>query len=387
MTTPLLTPQFYSELNQLIDDYKKDPKEAKLGLIYDLIQDRFQKADIFFEVPELDLLKFKLKKTPIDENHKVMMFLQEALNSSKNQEVSSSSNWENMLLQEPVKEIFAYLGEDFSKLQQLSKYFSKDFSIEALQASIVERHASELSVQQLIALAPFCGSFVKKLDLRNLEGLTDRQLASLVLAYPMLQALDLSGCYQITDGGLASLAKLDHLKALHLAGCREVTDQGLVLLAPLPHLQALDLSGCYQITDLGLALLAKLQQLQTLDLSFCTRIADRGLIELAKLQQLQTLNLSFCFQMTDQGLVSLAKLQQLQTLNLSFCSQITDEGLTQLAPLPHLQALDLSFCNQITDKGLQFLAQLANLQTLHLSGCDQITEEGLKSIKVKNIIH
>jgi predicted transcriptional regulator len=386
MPVPLLPPEFYSELNQLIDDYQKDPKEAKLDHMYDLIQDRFQQVDISSEAPELDRLRFKLKDAHVDENHKLMRFLQEALNSLESQEVPSSINWKNMLLQDPWKEIFAYLGEDLSKIQELSKHFSKDFSIEALQTSLVERYASKLSVQQLIALSQFCSSSVKKFDLRNLEGLTDRQLASLVEAYPMLQTLDLSGCYQITDKGLASLAKLEHLQTLHLSECREITDQGLVLLVPLPHLQALNLSGCYQITDQGLTLLAKLQQLQTLDLSFCTRIADQGLAFLAKLQQLQTLNVSFCSQITAQGLASLTQLKNLQTLNLSFCPQITDQELALLAPLLHLRELDLSFCNQITDKGLQFLFQLPNLQTLHLSGCTHITDNGLKSIKIKNII-
>lgn len=336
---PLL-PQFYSELNRLVDDYQKDPKEAKLDHIYDLIKDHFQTVDFFSETQELKQLSVKLKNAHVKENHKVMKFVQGALKfPTKRQKTAKEMeaiDWEKMLPQDIWKEILLYLGKDFSKIPFLSKSFQTLLQDTRLQASIVEKHTSELNVQQLIALSKSCGHLVKKLDLKHLKDLTDEQLTSLIKAYPNLQVLNLSFCKQISDEGLASLAQL--------------------------------------------------QNLQTLNLSMCNKITDQGLAYLAQLKNLQILNLAACTQITDQGLVSLTQLQKLKTLGLSGCYRIKDQGLKSLEQLQNLQTLTLTGCIQITDRGLAFLAQLKNLQALNLSNISRITENGLQLLKVKNII-
>lgn len=365
MAAPLLPHQFYPQLNQLVNDYRQAPKEEELEQIYDLIQDRLQKVDFSSEIQELSQLRVKLQDAHVEENHKVVQLLQEALDLPKRKaaigsQESQAIDWEHMLPKETWKEIFAYLGEDPVKMSFISKSMHELSQDPSIQALIIEKYTNRLSIEQLIERSKECGPFVKKLDLSHRKDLTDHQLASLIQAYPNLQTLNLSGCLQMTTQGLTAVAKLSQL-------------------------QFLDLSSCRQITDQGLATLTQLQNLRTLDLSRCLQITDQGLTSLIQLQNLRTLSLLRCTQITDQGLTSIAQLQKLRTLSLLGCLEITDQGLASLAQLPHLQTLDLSNCN-ITDQGLTFLAQLPHLETLYLSESNQLTEEGLRSIQVKNIL-
>lgn len=331
---PILPQQFYSDLNQLVDHYQKEHTEKELEQIYDLIQQRFQKVDLASEIQELKQLQVKLKEAHVEENNKVMKLLQEALNfpeskAEKGSQEVQSIDWEKMLPKEIWKEILTYL-EDLSKVPQLSKGFQRLSQDPSIQALIVERYVSRLSAQQLITLSQSCGSYVTKLDLSHLQGLTDTQLASLIQACPNLQTLNLTRCYQITDQGLASLSQLKQLQTLHLEECIVITDERLASLAQLKQLRTLNLTECDQITDEGLASLGQLRNLQRLNLKGCRKITDEGLASLTQLPQLQILNLTGCHKITDKGLVSLTQLKQLQTLDLSNCDKITNQGLTLL---------------------------------------------------------
>jgi hypothetical protein len=126
----------------------------------------------------------------------------------------------------------------------------------------------------------------------------------------VLRRLDLGGCSNITDAGLASLSSsLTGLQTLNLYGCRNITDAGLSSLSSsLTGLQKLSLSSCENITDAGLSSLSSsLTGLQTLDLEDCYKITDAGLSSLSSsLTGLQTLNLWGCDKITDAGLASAA---------------------------------------------------------------------------------
>src|SRR5215210_9338378 len=56
---------------------------------------------------------------------------------------------------------------------------------------------------------------------------------SAIAHFPELEVLDLSGCEQITDLGLASLVVAHRLRELNLTGCEEVTDDGMMYVAQL----------------------------------------------------------------------------------------------------------------------------------------------------------
>ena len=85
--------------------------------------------------------------------------------------------------------------------------------------------------------------------------LTDDDLLLIKEKLPELERLNLAGCGQLTDAGLAHLQSLTKLKQLNLSKCFELTDDGLVLLKSLKALQQLDLGWCEQLTDAGVNLL------------------------------------------------------------------------------------------------------------------------------------
>ena len=53
---------------------------------------------------------------------------------------------------------------------------------------------------------------------------------------PFLAAISLQNSANVSDCGLAALAKILPLRSLNLKGCREITDLGLAALKPLQRL-------------------------------------------------------------------------------------------------------------------------------------------------------
>jgi hypothetical protein len=97
---------------------------------------------------------------------------------------------------------------------------------------------------------------------------TDATLAKLaaVSELPGLEAVDLSGCGKVTDGGLPRLAALRGLKAVGLADT-QVTDAGLaVLFTRFSDLEAVSLSGAGRVTQAVVPYLARLRKLKLLAL-------------------------------------------------------------------------------------------------------------------------
>jgi hypothetical protein len=99
----------------------------------------------------------------------------------------------------------------------------------------------------------------------------------------------LTGGLQISDLGLAKLAKLTHLRRLNVSGAR-LTPAGLKVLAALP-LERLSLWNCAALDDAAANVLAEIPTLTTLDLSL-TAVTDRGLETLARLPNLRHLYLT-----------------------------------------------------------------------------------------------
>jgi internalin A len=98
-----------------------------------------------------------------------------------------------------------------------------------------------------------------------------------------------TGGLQITDLGLAKLAKLKNLRRLNVSGAR-LTSGGLKVLAGLP-LERLSLWNCAAIDDAAADVLAGIPTLANIDLSL-TAVSDKGLQALAKLPNLKSLYLT-----------------------------------------------------------------------------------------------
>jgi len=99
----------------------------------------------------------------------------------------------------------------------------------------------------------------------------------------------LTGGLQITDLGIAKLAKLKKLRRLDLSGAR-LTPEGVQMLSALP-LERLSLWASDSLDSGAVSTLARIPTLTSLDLSY-TKIDDQALQHLAKLPNLKQLYLT-----------------------------------------------------------------------------------------------
>jgi hypothetical protein len=96
-----------------------------------------------------------------------------------------------------------------------------------------------------------------------------------------------TGGIQLTDLGVAKLAKLTRLRRLDISGAK-ITPAGLQPLAKLPQLERLSLWNCTKIDDSAAPLLAALTTLKVLDLS-ATTVGDPAIERLSSLPKLERL--------------------------------------------------------------------------------------------------
>jgi hypothetical protein len=244
---------------------------------------------------------------------------------------------------------------------------------------------------------------------RLADTVADSDLAEIVFACPDLTAIDLRGCCNVTDEGLAHIANchphtidiglggveridtyrtglvapkgiaqsrcfFSQLTTLNLAYCENVSVAGICRMADsCHHLRSLTLEGCDHVTDSSLAdIAASYPRLNSLDVSWCSHITDAGIIKVALgCRQLAELQLGFCWSVTDYSVVIVAtNCRELRMLNLEYCYQITDEALSSAATWSkQLQTIRLRSCSEVTDSGL---AQL-------LLGCPRLRADRIIS--------
>ncbi|GKY95273.1 hypothetical protein MPSEU_000489400 [Mayamaea pseudoterrestris] len=181
---------------------------------------------------------------------------------------------------------------------------------------------------------------------------------------PNLLSLDMADCNDLTDAGMAKIAKFRKLVRLSLFCCN-ITDAGLGHLSQLTDLEVLNLD-CRLVTDDGLLPLRNLEKLKCLDV-FAGRITDIGCGHLANITSLESLELCGGG-VGDFGCRELAKLDKLETLNLAQNNRITNRGAVALGALTKLKTLNLSN-TRITSTALSFFSGLVQLQSLAIYGC------------------
>ncbi|XP_074287119.1 EIN3-binding F-box protein 1-like [Silene latifolia] len=180
---------------------------------------------------------------------------------------------------------------------------------------------------------------LRSVTVRNCPGLGDMTLAMLAKLCPHLQYVNFAGLPAITDAGLLSLVEScdagNGLVKVDLSGCINVTDDVIVSLAKTHGgtLEVLNLAGCGKVTDASLAAIANdCLVLSELDISKCG-ISDLGITSLARSKQLslQILALSGCSSVSDKCLPFLYKLgQSLMGLNLQNCNSISSSTIDML---------------------------------------------------------
>ncbi|KAK9822807.1 hypothetical protein WJX81_000986 [Elliptochloris bilobata] len=226
---------------------------------------------------------------------------------------------------------------------------------------------------------------VQSLDLSACRRVGDGALAALggTLALAGLRSLSLAGCEDVSDAGIAAVARLRALTHLDLRNCCKVTDASLLALAELPCLLSLDLSGCVAATERGIGALAARLRLSTLRLGGTSRVAtvqDGALRALAPMVSLTCLDMSGCTEVTDAGLGAIGALTRLHELCLWNCMRVSEAGLGVLRNLPHLEDLSLRGCQHLTDAAAPAVARLRALTRLDLRCCERFTGDQLRAL-------
>jgi hypothetical protein len=172
----------------------------------------------------------------------------------------------------------------------------------------------------------------------------------------------------MTDAVLARLADQDRLAGLDLSGSRQVTDAGIAHLARMTNLRRLNLTGT-NVTDRGLAVLRDLPQLRAFEMTWTRGLSDAGAAHLAACDRIESVNLMGSA--TGDGVIAaLAGKPALRRLHTG--RLVTDAGVHALVRIPTLARRDpaapfhLLVDGPITDAGAGVLAQLEGLADLNL---------------------
>lgn len=204
-------------------------------------------------------------------------------------------------------------------------------------------------------------------------GITDRSLAALAASAPQLRFLDLRGCSQVGDRGLAHLRAMKSLRVLRLSG-QQVTDASMAILRSFDRLGAITIEES-AITDAGLKLLGELP-LEEINLGRCYGITDAGLRHLKTLKGLRQLGIRGV-PLDGSGLRHLGGCDKLVRLKLVETG-ITDAAIEHLRGLKSLARLELRQ-TQVTDAAIEVLGRMKTLEFLDLSQTG-VTEEGVKRL-------
>jgi internalin A len=177
---------------------------------------------------------------------------------------------------------------------------------------------------------------------------------------------------QVTGSGCAKLSGLASLHTLRLTDS-PITDDGAKGIGDLKQIRTLHLDGPLvlpkdktvriQISDAGLAEVARCQSLRRLSLARTTTIRGEGLRELAKLPNLIELNLDGSA-IQPRALPEVSETKSLRVLGLAR-TQLTGDGLKTLTTLKDLRSLDLEG-SKLNDAGMSDIAFLRTVSDLNL---------------------
>lgn len=210
--------------------------------------------------------------------------------------------------------------------------------------------------------------------------------------------LDFDGSVELTDAGMACLARLPMLEELNLSGPRgRITDRGLNVLQGLPRLRRLQMCWQPHISDVGACVLERCAALESVDL-MGTNTGDGAIAALAGRPALRRLKTG-C-QVTDAGLALLQRIPAFSVwsggdaevglmhfeggpTSLLVDGPFTDAGLAELAALQGIDSLSLFWhSTAFTGKGLASLAALPHLTFLGCDGkrCDDTAMRAISGI-------
>lgn len=258
----------------------------------------------------------------------------ERLSANENFQSVSSSDSKLERPKNKIGQLFSSFRTSLSRT--LSKGSTRVTSIKSLRQS--EKSSLDVTtscVEHILDLQDsdlaIIFSRVDPLDLIKLQRVCRRWSALLKQSF-MWRSLDLRPHFRIVNkDSLPFLAQLagSNLQKLDLSGCWEVSDDDLKSIATLcPNLACLSVSNCWKISDAGIACIAKDSvNLKELDLSYCGQLSCTGLLN-HSWSSMQKFNFSFCKQLGDEHLEAiLSKTSKIKSLEFRRCNRVTDFGL------------------------------------------------------------
>lgn len=147
-----------------------------------------------------------------------------------------------------------------------------------------------------------------------------------------IAALDGQGV--VNDAALARIAELDHVTSLNLEGCRQLSDEGVAQLARMPQLERLNLGGT-RISDRALAVLHQLARLRVLQMPWAQGVTDAGIAALQPCSRLERVDLTGT-QTADGAIAALRGKPSLTHFRSG--QHVTDSGLEMLKEFPAFTA-------------------------------------------------
>jgi len=103
----------------------------------------------------------------------------------------------------------------------------------------------------------FAHVLICSFDFRS-GGISDEGVTQIAQGCPMLEAINLSHCTEITDSSLTALSKCTKLNTLEIRGCPRVSSSGLSEIATgCRLLSKLDIKKCFEINDVGMLYLSQ----------------------------------------------------------------------------------------------------------------------------------
>ena len=230
-----------------------------------------------------------------------------------------------------IGKLFSSLRTSLSKT--LSKSSNRIMSIKNLRKS--DEDITTSSVEHILDLLdsdmPIIFSLVDPLDLIKLQRVC-RRWANLIKQGSLWRSLDLHTHFRIVNKDTLSIFTQlanSNLQKLDVSGCWEVSDDDLKSVATTcPNLMFLSVSNCWKISDAGIGYIAKdCRNLKELDLSYCGQLSCSTLINHCW-TNLEKFNFSFCKQLGDEHLESiLSKTTKIKSLEFRRCNRVTDFGL------------------------------------------------------------
>ena len=243
-------------------------------------------------------------------------------------------------------------------------------------------------------------------DISHLKLVSDIGITSLCSGCPQLKKLVAPGLFFLADPRLSAPAKGEKVEAwqavvgvaaiekycpvlehLNLAGCFRLDKAIRLHVSGLRTLKALNLQGCYQVSAEALLAVAKnCKLIEELTLSDCGAAVNNAVVcgFAENCVNLRVIVLARCENVKGQALKAISNLSHLEKLDLTGCKNISDMmllPLTEVGKVPKLRNLVLTGSIRVTDATIAWISSKDhNIMLLACRG-SSITRHGLQSVE------